>query len=353
MSYILEGNYRIQQFYLIFQQPMIGETTCLKKIRQSESGPRLFDRLHFAISRLGYSRRTEQCYRHWIRRYIHFHGIKHPKELNSTDVEQFINNLATEQKLSSTSVSQALNALIFLYKRVLESDIGDLNLQRPKKLPKTLPVVFSQSEAIAVIGRLNGQCQLMASLLFGSGLRLNECMQLRIKDLDFNNRSIHIKQGKGKKDRITVLPKSLITSLQSHIEWRKKLHEEDKINGAGYVAMPNALRKKYPRAERSFAWQFIFPSRVTRLDKVSNLYRRWYISPRTLQRAVQMASRASGIYKQVGCHTFRHSFATHLLQSGYDIRTIQELLGHKSVETTQIYTHVIKQGGYAVKSPLD
>ncbi len=250
-------------------------------------------------------------------------------------------------------MNQALNAIVFLYKRVIETEIGDLNIIRPKKLPKLIPVVFSQSEALAVIRKLHGQNRLMASLLFGSGLRLNECIQLRVKDIDFSYKSIHVRFAKGKKDRITILPNNLIDPLKQHFRWRKNLYEEDITRSAGFVSLPNALRKKYPSAERSFAWQFLFPSAVIKLDRSYNLFRRWYTSPRTLQRAVKRATRECGIYKQVSCHTFRHSFATQLLQSGYDIRTIQELLGHKNLETTQIYTHVIKQGGYAVKSPLD
>lgn len=273
--------------------------------------------------------------------------------MGTIEIQQFLNDLSTTQNLSSTSVNQALNAIIFLYKRVLELEVGDLNLIRPKKLPKSLPVVFSQMEAMSIIKKLTGQNRLMAAILFGSGLRLNECVQLRIKDLDFSYQSIHVRQGKGKKDRITVLPSRLIEALKKHIEWRKALFDDDIVKGAGYVSLPNALRKKYPSAERSFAWQFLFPSTAIKLDKVLGLKKRWYTSPRTLQRSVKEAIKSCGIYKQAGCHTFRHSFATRLLQSGYDIRTIQELLGHKSVETTMIYTHVVKQGGHGVKSPID
>ena len=321
-------------------------------MRTAESGPNLLNQIHFAINRLGYSKRTEQAYTYWIRYLLKYHRAKQPVELTAEDVETFLKYIASQKK-SSTTVNAALNAINFFFKRVLEKDMGELEgIERPKS-PTNLPVVFSHEEAMSVLRSMKGVTRLMASLLYGSGLRISECMQLRVKDIDLSFKTIHVKCSKGKKDRITLFPERLLRPLKQQIEWRKSLHEYDIANGHGYVELPNSLRKKYPSAERSLGWQYLFPSHVIRLDKTFNVHRRWYTSTRTLQKAVKKAIEVAGLTKHAGCHTFRHSFATQLLRNGYDIRTIQELLGHSSVQTTQIYTHVVKQGPFTVRSPLD
>ena len=315
---------------------------------------RLLDQLRDAIRLKHYAHSTEQTYIHWIKRYIFFHNKRHPKDMGAAEVESFLSHLATTAQVSASTQNQALSSLLFLYKHVLQKDLPMLSLPTVRaKEGKRLPNVLTKEDVQKVIAQMSGMCALMAKLLYGSGMRLNECVQLRVKDIDFEQRQIVIHDGKGEQDRVTILPDSLISLLKDHLEWRKKLHQKDLARGAGFVYLPYALERKYPNANKEWIWQYVFPSAQVAKDSKTNVTRRWYMSDSTLQKAVRDAALAAKIEKRVGCHTFRHSFATHLLQSGYDIRTVQELLGHKDVKTTMIYTHVLNRGGLAVRSPLD
>ncbi len=305
------------------------------------------------MRRKHYSKRTEQAYRTWIRQYIFFHKKKHPATLNGTHITAFLNHLATVRSVSASTQSQALNALVFLYKQVLGIDIGDLQNMNKARSPKRIPVVLSQSEVTSVLSHLTGTHWIMAMLLYGGGLRRDECIKLRVKDIDFDYRCINIISGKGAKDRRTVLPTRVIDQLKQHILRLRALHKSDLEKGAGYTKLPNALHRKYPNAERAFGWQYLFPSASLRVDPVYKVTRRWHCSGSTIQKAIKRASSQAGILKKVSCHTLRHSFATHCLEAGQDIRTIQELLGHTDVKTTMIYTHVLNKGGNGVVSPAD
>lgn len=300
-----------------------------------------------------YSIRTEQSYLHWIRRFIRFHNRRHPGTMGEVEVGEFLTHLAVDRNVTPSTQNQALNALVFLYKGVLQRELGLIgNVQRAKK-PSRLPVVLSREEVRRVLSNLEGEQWMMVSLLYGSGLRLMECLRLRIKDLDFDHRAIIVREGKGNKDRVTILPDELIPHLERHLENVKFLHQRDLDEGFGTVYLPYALERKYPNANREWAWQYAFPMKARSLDPRSGIERRHHYYPKTLQTAVKIAVRKAGITKPASSHTLRHSFATHLLESGYDIRTVQELLGHKDVKTTEIYTHVIKRGGRGVRSPLD
>jgi len=300
-----------------------------------------------------YSIRTEQAYVYWAKKFILFHNKKHPRQMGKKEIIEFLTHLAVIQNVAASTQNQALNALIFLYKEVLSINIGNLtNFTRAKK-PQKLPVVYTEQEAIAVIKQLSGIYNLIASLLYGSGLRLLECLRLRVKDIDFSSKQITVKDGKGSKDRVTILPDSIIEKLKLNIKKVKIIHQEDLSDGYGSVYLPYALAKKYPNAPKKFAWQYVFPASNLSKDPQSGEIRRHHLSESSIQKQVKIAVRKTGINKAAGCHTFRHSFATHLLRNGYDIRTVQELLGHKDIKTTMIYTHVLKMGGLSVKSPLD
>ena len=314
---------------------------------------KLLDQVSDAIRVKHYSLRTEQTYKDWIKRYILFHNKRHPKDMGLDEIQAFISHLATERALSASSQNHALSAVIFLYRYVLQKQVDfPSDLVRAEK-SKTLPVVLTQQEALAVINYMKGPSQLMAKVLYGSGLRLMECLRLRVKDLDFGNRQIIVRDGKGEDDRLTVLPDSLISDLQFHLKNVQLIHHKDLANGFGEVYLPYALAKKYPNASRQWHWQYIFPAATTSMDPASHKTMRHHADPSVLQKAVRNAAKLARINKLVSPHAFRHSFATHLLQNGYDIRTVQELLGHKDVKTTMIYTHVLQRGGLAVKSPLD
>ncbi|WP_460478052.1 integron integrase [Bowmanella dokdonensis] len=310
------------------------------------------NRVSFAVNRLGYSKRTEQTYRYWIKYFLNYSRATPTPDLCTEHINKFLLHISNRNK-SATTVNAAINSINFFFKHVLERDMGQLDPIHRPKTPTNLPVVFTHQEAMKILRAMHGTHRLMASLLYGSGLRVSECVKLRVKDVDVSLRTIHVKCSKGKKDRITLLPEKLTRPLSQQIEWRKSLHDYDLSQGKGYVELPNSLRKKYPAAERAFGWQYLFPSAISKIDKTFNVERRWYTSTRTLQKAVKKAIEVAGVHKHGGCHTFRHTFATELLRAGYDIRTIQELLGHSSVQTTQIYTHVVKQGPYEVSSPLD
>jgi integron integrase len=315
--------------------------------------PKLLEQVSIAIRARHYSARTEDSYRRWIRRFIIFNGRRHPLELGEEDVTRFLSYLAIDLKVSSATQNQALSAILFLYRAVLKRNLDWMNGIVRAKRPQKLPVVLTHAEALAVIRRMHGIPRLMASLLYGSGIRLSECAGLRVKDLDFARGEITVRSGKGKKDRMTLLPASLNARLGEHLSRVRILHERDLRRGRGTVALPEALSRKYPGASREWGWQWVFPAARFYKDDETGEYRRHHLHPSVLQRAVKEAVRASGIAKNATCHTFRHSFATRLLENGYDIRTIQELLGHRDVSTTMIYTHVLNRGGRGVRSPLD
>lgn len=317
------------------------------------SKPKLLDQVRDAIRVRHYSMRTEEAYVYWIKRFIFYHEKRHPLHMGEQEVSKFLSHLAVEGKVSASTQNQALSALLFLYQEVLKQELGWINNVKRAKKPSHLPVVFTKEEAKAVLLRLEGTKWLMASLLYGAGLRLMECLGLRVKDIDFSYNQITVRDGKGGKDRLTMLPGSLQEPLKKHLEKVRILHEQDLKEGFGKVYLPFALAKKYPNAEREFAWQYVFPASNRSIDPRSGIERRHHIYETVLQKAVKAAVRAAGINKPASCHTFRHSFATHLLEDGYDIRTVQELLGHKDVSTTMIYTHVLNKGGKGVRSPLD
>jgi integron integrase len=314
---------------------------------------KLLNQVRDAIRLKHYSIRTEKAYVAWVRRYILFHDKRHPNEMGSAEIEAFLTHLAVDQNVAASTQNQALSALLFLYRDVLRKDLDfPIDSIRAKR-PKRLPTVLTKEEVLRVIGGLSGTYLLMAKLLYGSGLRLMECVRLRVKDVDFAQRQIVVRDGKGMEDRVTMLPDSVVTPLQENLQRVKRLHEEDLAKGYGSVYLPFALERKYPNANREWIWQYVFPSNRLSKDPRTGIVRRHHIGESSLQKAVREAVRVAGINKRVSCHTFRHSFATHLLESGYDIRTVQELLGHKDVKTTMIYTHVLNRGGLAVRSPLD
>ena len=315
--------------------------------------PKLLDQVCAKIRLKHYSIRTEQAYMAWIRRYILFHGKRHPQDMGKPEVEQFLSHLAVERNVAAATQNQALSAILFLYKEVLEKDIGRLDDMERAKRPARLPVVLTAAEVRAVLAHLGGRHRLMANLLYGAGLRLMECVRLRVKDLDFEYQQITVRDGKGQQDRLTLLPEALIASLQTHLVDVRILHEQDLREGFGNVYLPFALERKYPNAGREWGWQYVFPASKRSSDPHANIERRHHLDEQALQRAFKIAVRASGIAKPASCHSLRHSFATHLLMAGYDIRTVQELLGHKDVSTTMIYTHVLNRGGKGVVSPLD
>lgn len=299
------------------------------------------------------SRNTLDAYTYWIRRYIFFHNKRHPSEMGEQEIRMFLSHLAIRGNVSASTQNQALNALVFLYRHVLNMKLGDFGAIIRAQRAKRLPVVLSATEVARVLDRLTGQYRIMASLLYGSGLRLIECVRLRIKDIDLAKARILVRDGKGEKDRVTILPASLISPLIAHIHSVRKLHADDLNAHFGSVWLPNALARKYPNASRSFGWQYVFPAPARSVDPESRLTRRHHLDPSTLQRAVKFAVVAAGIEKPASCHSLRHSFATHLIERGTDIRTVQELLGHKDLRTTMIYTHVTDIPGKEVVSPLD
>jgi integron integrase len=314
---------------------------------------KLLEQVRDAVRMRHYSIRTEEAYIRWVREYILFSDKRHPSELGAQDVSAFISHLAVERKVAASTQTQALSALLFLYREVLGLPIGWVDDVERAKRPKRLPVVFTREEVKAVLGHLRAETWLMASLLYGAGLRLMECVRLRVKDVDFARLQIAVREGKGGKDRITMLPPSLVEPLRRQLERAKALHNLDVREGFGHVHLPYALARKYPNADREWCWQYVFPARHRSTDPRTGREQRHHVAETALQKAVRAAVRAAGIEKPGSCHTLRHSFATHLLEAGYDIRTIQELLGHSDVQTTMIYTHVLKRGGKGVKSPLE
>jgi integron integrase len=313
----------------------------------------LLDQVRDKLRVKHYAIRTEQSYVDWIKRYIYFHGKTHPKDLDAQDVEAFLTHLAVAGKVSASTQNQAKSALLFLYRVVLEIKLPWLDNVTQAKAPKKLPVVLTVREVQAVLSRLSGSHLLIASLLYGGGMRLMEAIRLRVKDVEFARHEIIVREGKGFKDRVTMLPESIAATLRAHLVKVKALHEEDLAAGLGEVYLPFALDKKYPNAGREWGWQYIFPSKNVSVDPRSDKTRRHHLDEKGVQRAMKQAVRDAGLVKPATPHTLRHSFATHLLQAGYDIRTVQELLGHSDVSTTMIYTHVLNKGGRGVVSPLD
>lgn len=317
------------------------------------SSPKLLDRVRWRLRGKHYSIRTEEAYIDWIRRFILFHRKRHPDEMSEKEVSEFLTHLAVDKHVAASTQNQAFSALLFLYQQVLERKLAFIDdIQRVKR-PAKLPVVFTPPEARAVLAHLKGDYRLMAELLYGAGLRLMECVRLRVKDIDFGYGHITVRDGKGLRDRITILPERLRHPLQRHLERVQQIHQRDLANGNGRVYMPFALDRKYGRANRSWPWQYVFPAEKLSNDPRSGEKRRHHVMENNLQKAVKTAIQRAGIRKSGSCHTFRHSFATHLLENGQDIRTVQELLGHKDVSTTMIYTHVLNKPGLAVRSPLD
>jgi integron integrase len=309
--------------------------------------------VHAAIRIHGYSRRTEKAYVGWIRRFVRFHGVRHPRELGESEVSAFLSYLAVERSVSASTQNQALSAILFLYRQVLKTELGWLDDLVQARRPSRLPVVLTSSEVTAVLGRLQGTPWLMASLLYGAGLRVLECARLRVKDVDLDRREIVVRDGKGRKDRVTLLPESLRAPLGEEIERVRRQHQRDLALGFGSVELPTAIERKYPRAPWQWGWHWVFPAKRFYRDPATGRQRRHHLHESVLQKAMKSAVLSAGLAKPATCHTLRHSFATHLLEDGYDIRTIQELLGHRDVSTTMIYTHVLNRGGRGVRSPLD
>jgi len=313
---------------------------------------RLMDRVTHTIRALHYSRKTEKSYCYWIRSFIRFHKYKHPSDMGAPEISQYLTWLAVERQVSASTQNQAFNAIVFLYRKVLDIQLEHIdNVIRAKK-SRRIPVVFSRHEVAAILENARQPYRLMIALMYGSGLRMMEVLRLRLKDIDFDRLVILVRQGKGNRDRVTILPEKLVPDIQHAMERVHKLHELDVVEGYGEVQMPYALARKYPSQANGLHWQFLFAANKRSVDPISSREKRHHIFETTLQRAVKHAMLEAGIQKHASCHTFRHSFATHLLEDGYDIRTVQDLMGHKDVKTTQIYTHVLKRGGHAVRSPL-
>ncbi len=314
---------------------------------------KLLDQVRAVLRTRHYSYRTEKTYIEWILQYIRFHDIKHPKEMGAAEVEAFLTHLAVERTVAASTQNQALAALLFLYREVLSVDLPWLEKFTPAKKSSHIPVVLTKAEVKIITSQLKETNWLIANLLYGAGLRLQEALRLRVKDLDFGFKQIVVRDGKGGKDRFTVLPTILIEPLQKQLVMAEKLHKQDLRRGLGRVKMPFALARKYPNAEKEWCWQFVFPSKSLSINPRTNQTGRHHVSPSSLQKAFKEALRKSRIPKNASPHTLRHSFATHLLQDGYDIRTVQDLLGHKELSTTMIYTHVLQQNKLGVKSPAD
>ena len=319
----------------------------------NEKKPKLLDQLRGAMRSRHYSRRTEATYIHWVKRYIFFHHVRHPKEMAEPEINAFLTHLAVKEHVSASTQNQALCAIIFLYRYVLEKKIGELGEVIRARKPVRLPVVMTKAEVKAVLSNLEGDKWIIAYLMYGAGMRLMECLRLRVQDVDFNLNQIIVRDGKGNKDRVTMFPASVKKPLAEHLSNIKKIHEADLAKGFGRVLMPDALVRKYPNASKEWRWQWIFPQEKLWHNKRTGEHGRHHIDESIIQKSVKDAVAKTELVKRATCHTFRHSFATHLLEDGYDIRTVQELLGHKDLKTTMIYTHVLNKGPAAVRSPAD
>jgi integron integrase len=317
------------------------------------AAPKLLDRVREAIRTRHYSRRTEEVYVHWIRRFIVFHDKRHPSTMAAPEISAFLASLAVHRRVSASTQNQALSAILFLYRIVLQVDPGRVEHVPRAVAPVRVPVVLTADEVRVVLGRLDGVCRLIVTLLYGAGLRLQECLELRVKDIDFDRGEITVRRGKGRKDRRTMLPERVKEPLTRHLTDVQRKHHRDLAAGFGRVVMPEALSRKYPNAAMEWRWQFVFPAGRICRDLRFGPPSRYHLHESVVQRAVAGAARLAGMTKRVSCHVFRHSFATHLLESGYDIRTVQELLGHADVSTTMIYTHVLSPASRGVRSPAD
>jgi integron integrase len=325
----------------------------LEPVQGQPQKPKLLDQLRQALRSRQYSRRTEQTYCHWAKRFIYFHDVRHPAEMAEPEIHAFLTHLAVKEKVSASTQNQALSALLFLYRHVIGRAVGDLGEVIRARKPTRLPVVMTREEVKAVLANLSGDKWLMASLMYGTGLRLMECLRLRVQDLDFSRNEILVRDGKGAKDRTTMLPELLKVPLQDHLKRVRAIHERDLADGWGRVLLPDALDRKYPNAPKEWRWQWVFPQENRWKNTKTGEEGRHHMDESLVQKAVRDAVAKAGLIKRGTCHTFRHSFATHLLESGYDIRTVQELLGHSDVKTTMIYTHVLNRGSAGVRSPVD
>ncbi len=343
------AHFRFIFAYMSSSQKPLGRTERAPAGR----APRLLDQVRAAIRSRHFSYRTEEAYVGWVKRFVLFHGKRHPTEMGPPEITEFLTWLAVKRRVGSSTQNQALAALLFLYKEVLRVDPGWLEGIVRAKRPKRLPVVLSVTEVQRLMGRLRGTPWVIGVLLYGSGLRLMECLRLRVKDLDFDRHEIVIREGKGSKDRVTMLPTVAVPELRNHLVAVRAVHQDDLENGHGRVMLPDALATKYPRAASEWGWQWVFPASRISIDPRGGERRRHHLHESVVQKAVRGATRDVGIEKHVGPHTLRHCFATHLLEAGYDIRTVQELLGHRDVKTTMIYTHVLNRGGQGVDSPAD
>lgn len=322
-------------------------------INVHKSKPKLIEEVKNYLRLKHYSIRTEEAYVNWIKRFVIYHNKRHPIEMGDKEIREYLTKLAVEDKVAASTQNQALCAIIFLYKEVLKKKVGELEDMVWSKKPKKLPVVFSKDEVKSVLNNLEGTDWIISNMLYGAGLRLIECLRLRIQDIDFSFNQINVRNGKGDKDRITILPEIVKPALKEKIKNVELQHKEDLKKGYGKVYLPFALERKYPNANKKIGWQYLFPADKLSEDPRGNLIRRHHIGESAIQKAVKTAIGKAGIRKNAGCHTFRHSFATHLLESGTDIRTIQELLGHSSLNTTMIYTHIINKGAFGIMSPVD
>jgi integron integrase len=322
-------------------------------LHPDRASPRLYDRAVQVLVGRHYSPRTAKTYLHWIKRYIAFHGGTHPSELGPDEINAFLTYLAMERDVAAATQNQALQAILFLYKHVLETPVGRIEGIVRAKRPKSLPVVLTTEEAVRILGLLKEPHSLVIGLQYGSGLRVLEALELRVKDLDFGRGELTVRRGKGDKDRVTMLPRSLYAPLESHLARVREQHVEDLARGLGRVPMPTALARKFPNADREWVWQRVFPARSHYTDRKTGEQYRYHLHESAVQKALRVAMQRSGVTKKVTTHTFRHTFATDLLRTGYDIRTVQELLGHEDVRPTMIYTHVLNRGGLGVRSPLD
>ena len=339
---------------LIDCDPALGAVRTQDNGKPSSSvlAPVLVD-LRVALQARHYSKRTEQAYGHWVATFLHFHQGRQPAEMAEPEINAFLTHLAVKEKVSASTQNQALAALLFLYRQVIGRNVGDLGEVIRARKPERLPVVMTREEVKVVLGNLTGEKWLIAAILYGAGLRLMECLRLRVQDIDFSRNEILVRDGKGAKDRITMLPESVKASLQDHLKKAKAVHQRDVTDGWGRVLMPNALDRKYPNAPRDWRWQWVFPQEHRWINLQTKEQGRHHLDESLVQKAVREAVVMAGLTKRATCHTFRHSFATHLLENGSDIRTVQELLGHRDVKTTMIYTHVLHRGPAGVRSPLD
>lgn len=315
--------------------------------------PKLLELMGREIQRRKYSPKTEKTYLYWVRQFIYYHNKQHPKDMGKEHIESFLTHLVADKKVAGTTQSQALNAIAFLYKQVLKEDLGDLAYLRNVRRFKNIPTVLGPREVKSLLALMRGRTKIMAALLYGAGLRVNECSTLCVQDIDLHHCTITVRNTKGYQARVVGLPERLLKSIERHLLWRRQLHVQDLNSGGGYVYLPDALNRKYKNAPTSFQWQYLFPSASLHKPSGEQVYYRWHCSTSTLQKAVRKAARTLELTKRVTCHTLRHSFATHLLEGGTDIRSIQELMGHKDLNTTMIYTHVLRQGGKKIRSPLD